>query len=132
MVYRKRALLRETRRGFTLMEIMVVVAIILVLVSLGGVFLFGRYKDSQKSAAKIQIKTLVSTVEQYTLDHNGTPPQSLDVLLQKDSSGYGPYLKSREAITDPWGRPYSYSPAGPNDVEPHISCQAPDGTLIGN
>jgi general secretion pathway protein G len=132
MVYRKRELLRAVRRGFTLMEVLVVVAIILILAGLGGYYFLGQAKEAQKSAAKVQIRTLKQAAENYALDHGGTFPANLQALLSKDSYGKGPYLKNQDALVDPWGNQYQYAPPGPNDTEPHVYCQAPDGTAIGN
>jgi general secretion pathway protein G len=132
MVYRKTKLLRAVRRGFTLMEVLVVVAIILILAGLGGYYFLGQAKEAQKSAAKVQIKTLKQAAENYALDHGGYFPDTLDALLTKDANGKGPYLKSQDAITDPWGNKYQYAKPGTNELEPHVYCQAPDGATIGN
>lgn len=134
MVLRNRDGLRRVRLGFTLMEILVVVTIILILAGLGGYYLIGQANEARKSAAKIQVKTLTQAAETYNLDHQGNWPPNLSVLLSRDpQSGKGPYLKNQDALIDPWGNPYQYNPAGQmnNGTQPDIWSESQYGK-IGN
>jgi general secretion pathway protein G len=137
MLLRNRDVLKNTRRGFTLMEILVVVAIIVILAGVGGYYILGAADSARKSAARLNAKTITQAIESYSLQNNGQFPPSLDVLLQKDAAGNGPYLKSIENLIDPWGNKYqSTTPqAGPknNGLVPDVWCVSPtDGQTYGN
>jgi general secretion pathway protein G len=122
------------RHAFTLMEMLVVVAIIVMLAGLGGYYYIKQLDQAKRSTAKSQVKTtLTSAVETYYIDHNSSYPPSLDMLLNADEQGMGPYLKTRDALIDPWGHPYSYDPNGPNNGgrQPDIWSNSPVGP-IGN
>jgi general secretion pathway protein G len=129
MVLRKAA--RGARPGFTLMEMLVVVAIIVTLAALGGYYFLQRADEAKKDVCKMQTKELTKAAETYKLDNDEFPP-SLDALLQV-VNGRGPWLKSADAIIDPWGRPYMYNPAGPqnNGIVPDIWAETEHGQ-IGN
>ena len=94
--------------------------------------LFAEAEDARKSTAKVQVKTLTLAAEHYELD-NLKRPDSLANLLLKGQKG-GPYLKTRDAIIDPWGREFQYNPQGPRNegVTTDIWCVTPDGIEIGN
>jgi general secretion pathway protein G len=132
MVLRKREIQKIVRRGFTLMEVLVVVAIILILASLGGYYVMGQLAEARKSEAKIQVRTLTTACENYELNYRQRPQQLSD-LLNKGEMG-GPYLKSSDLLIDPWGKPYVYNREGPNNrgLTPDISTTDPDGRVIGN
>jgi general secretion pathway protein G len=122
------------RHAFTLMEMLVVVAIIVMLAGLGGYYYIKQLDQAKRSTAKNQVKTTLTTaVESYYIDHNSNYPASLDVLLVGDDQGYGPYLKTADALRDPWGNPYHYDPNGPNNAgrQPDIWSDSPQGQ-IGN
>ena len=123
---------RPQRRAFTLMEMLVVVAIIVMLAGIGGYYFVQAQEDAKKGAAKAQTKVLTQACEAYRISH-GTWPTSLQVLLQQDEID-GPHLKSADAIIDPWKQPYSYNPAGPQNGgrQPDIWANAPNGQQIGN
>jgi general secretion pathway protein G len=134
MIYHTRVMRRPSRRGFTLMEILVVVAIILVLAGLGGYYLMGQANKARDSAAKAKIHTLEQAVKTYNLDHRGQWPPSLQVLLQRDQFG-GPYLENQDALLDPWDQPFNYNQQGPNNqgIKPDIWCTSPTSNRqIGN
>src|ERR1700704_6258140 len=108
MTFRSRteSLNRLSRRAaFTLMEMLVVVAIIVVLAGVGGTYLIGQLNESKVSTAKIKARNVSQACEMYLVDHSSYP-QSLDVLIVKDQDGKGPYLKGVDDLKDPWGNPF--------------------------
>lgn len=139
MIFRRKSLeKRNIRPGFTLMEMLVVVAIIVALAGLGGYYFLGSQRDALKAAAKVQLQTLTQACESYATRHNGAFPPSLDVLIVPDEYG-SVDLKRADALLDPWStptqpRPFQYDPRGTNNGgrAPDIWCIAPDGTQIGN
>lgn len=123
---------RRRRAAFTLMEMLVVVAIIVALAGIGGFFLIGALTGGQKDIAATQVKALTQACEMYEIKHNSRPP-NLRQLLVKDELG-GPYLKSADALRDPWGKEYQYDATGTknNGLSPDIWTVANDQTIIGN
>src|SRR6478736_608844 len=106
-------------RGFTFIEIMVVVAILAILAALVIPRIMGRTDDAKRTAAKVQIRNIEGALQLYKLD-NGVYPsteQGLKALVEKPSVGVVPkkwklggYLPN--IPEDPWGNPYKYlSPA---------------------
>src|SRR5262249_1771843 len=103
------AKLRRDSRGFTLIEMIVVVIILGLLAGLVAPKLFGRVGQSKQVAARTQIELLGAALDQYSLDV-GTYPTSLDGLIRNPRGGNwnGPYLKKAVVPLDPWGNPYNY------------------------
>lgn len=103
-------------RGFTLLELLVVVLIIGLLTGIVGPRLMGQIGRSEVTAARAQIDSLDKAVQAYRLDMGAFPPneQGLGALLTSpgaDARWRGPYMKS--AIpNDPWGTPYQYRAPG--------------------
>jgi general secretion pathway protein G len=96
---------RSRRHAFTLMEVLVVVAILVVLAGI-GVAVF-RYVDTAKEgAAKAGVVNLEKAVMAYSLDHQGNFPDSLAVLAQP-SEGKKAYVEMKDLL-DPWNREYTY------------------------
>lgn len=125
---------RDRRLAFTLMEMIVVVAIIVALAGVGGYYLLGAMGQSEKDVARTKAKgPLTQAVQTYYIN-NHTWPSSLQELLNKDSKGKGPYLEDQSALLDPWEKPYQYNAQGShnNGRRPDIWTIAPDGTEIGN
>jgi general secretion pathway protein G len=125
------------RAGFTLMEMLVVVAIIVALAGIGGYFLMGALTGAKKDVARTQTKTISKACDTYQMRHGGAFPENLEVLLVKDELGNAPILESRDAITDPWGRPYQYDKSGPMNQGMHADIWTTDPgdqtqTKIGN
>jgi general secretion pathway protein G len=105
---------RTRRAAFTLMEMLVVVAIIVALAGVGGFFLMRALSDSQKDIAKTQVRVLTDACRAYAIKHANNFPESLDLLLAADQRG-GPWLEDRDALKDPWEKPYQYNKAGPRN-----------------
>lgn len=106
-------------RGFTLLEMLVVLAIIGLIAGLVGPKLFKNVDKSRVQAATIQIKTLRGAVENLRLDIGRYPTaQEGLTLLNKApadpalaSRWHGPYLEEAVPL-DPWSKPYQYALPG--------------------
>jgi len=121
------------RAAFTLMEMLVVVAIIVALAGIGGFFLLGQLQSGQKDAARTQAKgPLSNACQAYSIKHSQFP-ESLQMLTQKDENGIL-YLENEDALKDPWGKLFQYDKTGAknNGTRPDIYTTAPDGEVIGN
>lgn len=111
------------RLGFTLLELIIVIAIIAVLAALVAPAVFRNVGDAKTSAAKSQIEMLSTALAAYRLDNDTYPTsdQGLEALRERPTAGdaprnwRGPYL-SREVPLDPWGRQYVY--VSPGAVNP--------------
>jgi len=108
---------RAGERGFTLVEILVVVAIIGLVMGLVGPRVVSYLSDSKVKAARIQIEGFSAALDLYFLDAGRYPSASegLSALVKKPeaaTSWNGPYLKSNAVPNDPWGRTYVYAAPG--------------------
>lgn len=100
------------KRGFTLMEILLVVIIIGLLASLIFPNLMKRFERSKEEIAKAQIELLSSAVQAFMIDV-GRCPNGLEELIQsQDPKWRGPYLSKKEIPKDPWGRDYQFKCPG--------------------
>jgi general secretion pathway protein G len=102
--------------GFTLMELLVVLAILGLLMSLVGPRVLNQLGGAKTKTAAIQIRDLEQTLEMYKLDVGRFPTtnQGLGALVNKPAgvSGWnGPYLKS-DVPLDPWKNEYNYKYPG--------------------
>lgn len=121
-------------KGFTLIEILLVVIIIGALSSMVLPRLIGRSDQAKKTAAKVDIDTNIATaLKLYELDNGNFPDtaQGLAALLSKPATGTipehwnGPYLERRPI--DPWGRPYIYKSPGDHRPDYDIYSFGKDG-----
>jgi len=125
------------RSGFTLMEVLLVLAILGVIAAMVVPGLMGRQRQANIDATKLSIKGLEGALKLYAVDHGDefpTSAQGLDILLQSpgnDPKWKGPYLESGSVPLDAWGNPFQYSYPGPNHPngdKPDISSSGPDKT----
>ena len=134
---------RNTRRkpvaplqsGFTLMELLVVLAILGLLMSLVGPRVLNQLGGAKTKTAAIQIKDLEQALEMYKLDvgHFPSTEQGLEALVDKPDgvTGWnGPYLKSA-VPADPWNREYHYKYPG-EQGELDIYSYGQDGSSGGD
>jgi general secretion pathway protein G len=122
------------RRGFTLMEVLLVLAILVILGSLVTVSFVKMQAQAYKDSAKSQITLLEDAVNMYTLNIGTCPTtqQGLDALLvapadlPNPAKWAGPYLDKQQLPVDPWNGPYQYEQLAPDQFR--IWSNGPDGT----
>jgi len=116
---------KNSRAGFTLVEILLVVAILGILAGVAVVSLKGRTKTASIQATRTSIQAIGTAIDTYEVD-NGVYPQSLQNLLTKgnESNWNGPYMKDGRMPKDAWGVDFSYSLQGENYK---LSSAGPDG-----
>lgn len=132
--------LRPGRAGFTLVEILVVIAIMAILAGMVALNLAGRPGQAKVAAAEMQIGILKTALNVYRTDHGVLPTmqQGLEALVRKPTSppipeNYPsePYLDSSEVPLDPWGNPYGYLVPGRNGEPFEIISYGSDGARGG-
>ena len=126
-------------RGFTLLEVIVVVFILGLLAAIVAPRLMGRADDARVTEAKVQIKNIETALKLFKLDSGFYPAseQGLEALVQKPTAGretpnwrQGGYLEQSHVPKDPWGNPYIYTSPGVNGEYDIISLGA-DGKQGG-
>ncbi|HEV8467757.1 MAG TPA: type II secretion system major pseudopilin GspG [Pseudolabrys sp.] len=108
---------RRNERGFTLVEILVVITIIGLIMALVGPRVLNYLSESKVKAAKIQIQSFSSALDLFYLDTGRYPSRAegLGALVQPaggTASWNGPYLKGGNVPLDPWGKAYVYRSPG--------------------
>ena len=124
---------RRSVRGFTLIEVLIALAIITMLGTFAGVKVMGAFKDAQKNGAKVQIANYHQALQAYFLDNSMYPhtTQGLDALINKPTVGKPPpnyrqgvYFDKKELVKDPWGNPFQY--VCDDYQNPTITSSGPD------
>jgi general secretion pathway protein G len=132
MSRRSEASRRCTRRvGFTLIEVLLVLIILVILGSLAINVFTGTQDRANINAAKAQVGLLSDPINRYRLDMNKYP-QRLEDLWEEPSDSTlsekwgGPYVEQLKA--DPWGNPYQYSAEGKKNSNKYdFWSNGPDG-----
>lgn len=95
---------RARSAGFTLVELMVVVAIIAILATTAGIYLFGALDDADQTKAMAEIKNMKAAITAYMLKNNRKLPNALEEVSQ--------YMDPPKIPQDPWGNAYQYTKEG--------------------
>ncbi len=125
----------KNQKGFTLIEIMVVVIILGLLAGLVLPRILGQEEKAKVEAAKVQIRSLEDALDAYKLDNGFYPTtdQGLDALIRKPEAGRipnkwreGGYLKPARIPKDPWAHDYIYLSPGNENREYDIISYGAD------
>jgi general secretion pathway protein G len=130
-----RAVRRDTRGGFTLVELLVVLVILGLVMGLAGPRVLGYLSSSRERTAKLQIESFSSALDLFFLDNGRYPTtgEGLQALVKRPPSAdawAGPYLKQNAVPADPWGHPYEYRVPGKSGPYA-ITSLGPDGQRSG-
>ena len=109
--------MEEGERGFTLVEMLVVITIIGLIMGLIGPRVLNYLSESKVKAAKIQLQSFGSALDLFYLDAGRFPSSSegLAALVRRTpgvAAWNGPYLKGGNVPTDPWNHAYVYRAPG--------------------
>jgi len=108
---------RGGRSGYTLTEMLIVIAIISLLAAVLTPTLFGQLARAKAKAAAMQLDSLTASLEMLRTDIGRYPTaaEGLTLLIEDpgQTAGWlGPYAPNAKAITDPWGRKWAYEARG--------------------
>nr|MBF0222222.1 type II secretion system major pseudopilin GspG [Desulfobulbaceae bacterium] len=124
----------DNQKGFSLIELLIVMVILGLLASLVGPKMFGKLGMAKQKTAKTQIEMLMTAMDSYRLDVGKYPSsqEGLEALVENTGSDKwaGPYLQ-KGVPNDPWDNPYNYENPGQNG-EIDISSYGADGQSGGD
>lgn len=104
---------RVSEAGFTLLELLIVLAIIALITTMAAPRIIGYLGKAKSGTAQAQIESLSTSLELHFLDIGSYPDEqdgleSLMTNVGSDDRWNGPYLKKRSGLSDPWERHYGY------------------------
>jgi len=122
---------RFARHAFTLMEILLVLAILVVLASMVGVSYSRIQKSMQASSARTQLGLLEEAVKAYQISVGSLPPNLEGLLvapseLPNPTKWQGPYLDKSTLPVDPWDQPFQFEIVDPANDTFRIFSSGPD------
>lgn len=126
---------RRLEKGYTLIEVLIVLAIVALLIGLATPLLVNQLQGARSDSARAQVSAIANSVELFFLDADRYPTEAegLNALVSAPAgvTGWnGPYVSRASSLIDPWGNPYIYTdstPAGPYQV----SSLGADGAVGG-
>jgi general secretion pathway protein G len=135
-LHARRDATRLSEQGFTLVEMLVVIAIIGLIMGLIGPRVLNYLSESKVKAAKIQIQSFESALDLFNLDAGRYPStaEGLTALVRRTpglAAWNGPYLRGGNVPNDPWNNPYVYRAPGEHGAYDIVSYGA-DGQEGGS
>ena len=132
----KKTATRNAQAGLTLLEVMIVLAVIALIVGLGAPRLMESFGRAKSQAAEVSMANLKGAVQLYYIDTGRYPAETegLSALVSapKGVSGWrGPYVDGDADLIDPWGHPFVYAfpgAAGPFGLSTRGRDGQPGGT----
>lgn len=117
---KKKSIIAKHQKGFSFLEVMIVVAILAGLAAIVAPAIFKQLDRAKVQQTKVQIKSLENSLELYYLDIGQYPSddQGLNALIQEPSLGTtistwnGPYIKNKSLPKDAWNNDFTYSTEG--------------------
>ncbi len=102
-----------TRAGFTLIEIIIAIAIVGIMAAIAVPNINKQIKRARISACQQLIQTAAQATTTYSLDHSGRVPDSQDAWVEALTGGDDPEIEGgSDALNDPWGNPLHYERVG--------------------
>ncbi|MDH3473804.1 MAG: type II secretion system major pseudopilin GspG [Rhodospirillales bacterium] len=103
----------QGRGGFTLVELLVVLAILSLIATVVTTQVIGHLGEAEVKAARLQVEKLSGVLDLYRIETGDYPPESygLEALLERPPEAErwsGPYVKKADELKDPWGRRFEY------------------------
>lgn len=127
---------KRTQQGFTLIEVMVVVAILGILAAIVMTNVIGKDEQARVTTTKASLSSIANALELYKLDNHKYPTtdEGLDALVHKPASAKnfpdGGYL--RKEPEDSWGNPFQYVAPGSNGKPYDLYSFGADGAEGGD
>lgn len=122
----------HTRKAFTLLEVLVVVAILVVLASVAGIYVFRYLEDAKVDATQMKMRALEQACKSYALKNGGSFPENLQLLIAPPDGG-SPFMEGgNQALLDSWGNQINYQVTtfSTGETSPQFSTVSPKGQSI--
>ncbi len=128
---------KSRRRGFTLIEVMIAIAIVVALIAIVGVNVIGQRDTANLGQAKIQMSNIQSAMDNFYLKFNRYPSedegievlwnvQALDAQTEEDEAKWERFL-TKATPNDLWGNPWNYRAESEYGLRYDLWSNGPDG-----